>query len=371
MSPSSSSGVDMEVARLLRTLLEPRLGYAADVWPSSLHRALMELSRTRGAGPVELLCRLIIEPEALAIDALVSAATIPHTRFFRQVEHFERLAVELPRAARRGSAVRIWSAGCATGEEPWSIAILAERLGVEIELLATDVSTDALGVARAAVYSRIAHTQHPRFTMPSSWSAPESMRRRVRFERASIADLARVRSGGSYDFVFCRNVLIYFAKDRAAEIAAELSATLSPRGALVVAPVEALIVIPPTMRHGEPLGWLERTRAEHARGTSDPPSPPRTMSREGKLERAGRMLATSDLAMAERLLHELLKEHLGYAEAWFLLGEVLLRRGEGSQARSAFMRAAVCAGSGPEGVALANAARRRAQSGRGDPTASE
>jgi chemotaxis methyl-accepting protein methylase len=374
MSSSSSNDLDIEVARLLRTLLEPQLGYVLDVWPSSLHRVLGELSKARGATPIDFLSRLIVHPDALAIDALVSAATVPYTRFFRQTEHFERLATELSRISTRRKPVRIWSAGCATGEEPWSIAILADRLGVEIDLLATDISVDALSFARAGVYSRIVNNgSHSRFAMPSAWSAPASMRKRVRFERASITDPKRARSGGPYDFVFCRNVLIYFPKDRAAAIAAELAATLASDGALVVAPVEALIVIPSGMQHGEPLGWLEQANVRYGHTSMSPPScsPPSTTPREQMLERAARVLGTADHETTEQLLHDLLRSHPDYAEAWFLLGEALLRRGERSQARSAFMRAATCATPGPHGVTLANAARRRAHASSEDPTINE
>ncbi|UJR82638.1 CheR family methyltransferase [Sandaracinus amylolyticus] len=354
----SDADADRELAQLLRALLQPRLGHALEPWPSALRLALDRLAQTRRTSPLALARDLLARPDPAALDVLVSAATVPHTRFFRHPEHFERLARELPRIVeRRGAPARIWCAGCATGEEPWSIALLASHLGVEVELLATDVSPEALRTARAGIYPRVISGAGAPVAMPPSWSAPEALRRSVRFERASITDADPDRGAGPFDVVLCRNVLIYFPAAQAAAIASRLATRLRPGGAMIVAPVEALIAIPPSLRHGDPLGWLE-----------PPSSPTRAVApaviaapREDGLERAARALGLGELDEAERALRAALDLTPTRAEAWFLLGETLQKRGERAQARAAFRCAASYADATPHGRTLASAAERRAR----------
>jgi len=354
---------DPELGRLLALALQPVLGHTLEPWPASLHLAVERLSRERSVSPVTLMKRLVARPDDPALDVLVSAATVPHTRFFRHPEHFEKVVAELPRF-RSSMPIRVWCAGCATGEEAWSIALLAEREGVALDLLATDVSSEALRVAALGSYPRLTVAAGSPIAMPESWQAPSALKRRVRFLRASITDGARVGRLGSFDVVFCRNVLIYFPQPHAATIAASLARCLRPNGALVVAPVEALVGIPPGMRHAGPLGWLEAKPAVRppTQRLPVPPSRPTEphLPLAHSLELAARALGTGALDEAEQELRGILGHEPERAEAWFLLGETLDRRGERAQASAAFRRAASCAGT-LDGETLANAARRRIQ----------
>ncbi|AKF04751.1 CheR family methyltransferase [Sandaracinus amylolyticus] len=355
----SDADADRELAQLLRALISPRLGHTLEPWPSALRLALDRIARARRTSPLALARDLLARPDAEALDALVSAATVPHTRFFRHPEHFERLARELPRIVeRRGAPVRIWCAGCATGEEPWSVALLASQLGIDIELLATDVSPEALRTARAGIYPRVIGGAGAPIAIPSSWSAPDALRRVVRFERASITEPDPDRGAGPFDVVLCRNVLIYFPAAQAAAIASRLAARLRPGGAMIVAPVEALVAIPPSLRHGDPLGWLEPPSSA-ARIAAAPPA--FTAPSVDELERAARALGLGELDEAERALRAALEITPTRAEAWFLLGETLEKRGERAQARAAFRCAASHADTTPHGRTLASAAQRRAR----------
>ena len=160
---------------------------------------------------------------------LLNAITTNLTAFFREPHHFEHLAREaLPEMLRRNAArrrIRIWSAGCSTGPEPYSIAmVVLERLpaGWDFRVLATDIDANALAAAKAGVYPEEA----------VRGVTPERLRRwflrgkgrlagKVRVRRM-LREVVRVRRlnlvepwpmRGPFDAIFCRNTLIYFAKE--------------------------------------------------------------------------------------------------------------------------------------------------------------
>lgn len=191
--------------------------------------------------------------ERLAL--LVDRATTNTTGFFRHASQFELLRSRLPRLAERG-ALRVWSAGCSSGEEPYSVALLLLQLGLarDAKVLATDVSRRALAKAKLAVYDADAIE-----TVPAAL--------RHRFERepdghfaldAETRALVHLRHhdlrGGSkaakdvFSVVLCRNVLIYFeARDRAAAVA-RLASVLRTGGLLLLGPSESGIELPPSLR---------------------------------------------------------------------------------------------------------------------------
>jgi chemotaxis protein methyltransferase CheR len=362
--------VDERSSALLDTLLRPRIGHAPKPWPQQLRRTVTKLALERKVSVPELLSQLIAQPQAAAIEALVAAATISHTAWFRHVAHFERLRSEL---SRLGRPARIWSAGCASGEEPYSIALAARDVRVPVHVLATDVSSEALEVARAARYpAHLVRRAGIPVTGGETWQVPDEVRASVRIVRASLSDANPAGGDGPFDFIFCRNVLIYFDIEGGTQVLLRLLANLKPGGALVVAPVDALRVLPEPLRRVEPLGWLECARPR-ARSTM-PPSlsrPHKTMPPpdhaseapiDDQLVRAARALGLGALEDAEAALASVLRADPLSAEAWFLLGESLERRGESTQAVTAFKRAAQHAAEDAEGRTLANASLRRARS---------
>lgn len=353
----------------LERILRARIGHAPRPWPQALRRTLERLARERGETPEELLRGLLGSRDGPLIDALVASATVPHTSFLRHPVQFERFRVAL---AALGRPARIWSAGCASGEEAYSIALVARELGVEVELLATDVNDEALAVARRGTYPAAALRRAGLDAPGELWVAPEELRACLRFERASLTGPSPALDRGRFDFVFCRNVLIYFDADASMDVLETLADHLAPRGALVIAPVDALRRLPPSLQRAEPLGWLERapdealvsapieTPAPRRRSTRPPPSA--LDPTEELLTRAARALGLGAFDDAERALHEVLAVAPSRADAWFLLGELLVQRGEPTQARTAFERAAQHAPPDAEGQTLAAAARRRAWS---------
>ncbi|MFL5345888.1 MAG: CheR family methyltransferase [Hyalangium sp.] len=209
----------------------------------SLSTALTRAAEARGLEIAFFLQRLLARDPAF-VESFIEYAVIGETYFFRHPEHLRELA----RAAtlKEDGLFRVWSAGCATGEEAYSIAmtLLAAGLPVErIRVMASDISARSLQRARAATYGpwsvrRIEPSMERRFLTPqgdlvmvnSQARRPvEFLRHNLVLEAAPVADL---------DAVFCRNVLIYFPHELVKQVLAKLIATINPGGLLFLAPAE-------------------------------------------------------------------------------------------------------------------------------------
>ena len=346
-------------------------------WPAQVHRVLEALARKHRVVPDVLIARIGQQPHAYVEEhnALLSAATISHTSFFRHAEQlaFFRQRALPDRYAKVARPVRVWCAACSTGEEAWSLAICADLAAVPCEITATDVDPVSIAHAQRAEYRADRAEGIPsshRGSRNASWQPDAKLRQRVRFVSRSLLDGAPPRMGG-YDFVFCRNVLIYFSFEEGVQIVKALQDAVAPDGALVLSPVEALLRVPGRCPPDLPLGWLceiqdravSTPAARHA-----PPSPPRRSATTPEVVvQAAQLLGTEMCDQAESLLMGHLDAQPQDAEAWFLLGEALLARGQRVQARIAFGKAAECAQSGgrtglmaPHTMAAA-ATRRAAQ----------
>lgn len=378
-------------------VLVRELGHVPRPWPGTLERLVRREAADAGMSPVEWATRVLGLRDRAAIDRLIAAATVPHTSFFRHPEHFDHLRLGLLRrmAIERGRPLRLWSAGCATGEEAWSLALTALELKVPVEILATDVSRENVEIARAGRYSGKRVTALPQARGACDWAAPSEARAIVTFEVASLTsgDPSGGRSG--FDIVFCRNVLIYFDRAGQHDVVRRLAQRLDRRGFLVLSPTEAVMRLPELHAdRSAPIGWFSREAIGAAEVHGPPtPLPPPSMARtlppissftrlggyvpasaradtpappppSDALEQAARSIAAGDPTTAEGLLVELLDRDPEDAESWFLLGEALLHRGERAQAHAAFSRAARAEHVRRDAVepdTLRRAARRRAE----------
>jgi chemotaxis protein methyltransferase CheR len=196
------------------------------------------------------------------IERFVNAFTINETYFYREEHQLACLTSDLLaerlRLKRPGDPIRIWSVPCSTGEEPYSIAIwLLENWPHvdehDIEIVGSDIDTDAVAFARAGVYAKRALTRLPPrlvdryFTADgvASWRILDDLRQSVRFTAANIVDRAETGPHGRFDVIFCRNVLIYF-DDIARRTAAEnLFENLLPGGFICLGHTESMSRISP------------------------------------------------------------------------------------------------------------------------------
>lgn len=215
-------------------------------------------------------------PERTALlDRLVDAMTVKETFFLRHTDELERIdwATMRVRALSAGRpTVRVWSAGCATGEEPYTLALLAAEAlgaGVPVDVLATDVAPSALRDAERGVYRerslRLVDDERRRrwfSTRSDGLSVRPELRAQVRFRRHNlVTDPLPPEDEAPFDLIVCRNVLIYFRGATVARITAGLRAALHRGGALVLGTADRL-------------GELPYDPALDAPSAPAPPSPP-------------------------------------------------------------------------------------------------
>jgi chemotaxis protein methyltransferase CheR len=186
--------------------------------------------------------------------SVIDAMTIGETSWFRDPAHFRILADEILPALQT-SRVRIWSAGCATGQEPYSISMAVQdyvrrgpgRFASGVEIVATDIAHSALDEARRGLYcgssaSRgLADEQRQRFFAPAPGdclSVRQEIRQRVVFREFNLTRGLDVL--GQFDVIFCRNVLAYFATPLKREVLDRLARSLKNGGCLFLGSTEDL-----------------------------------------------------------------------------------------------------------------------------------
>jgi chemotaxis protein methyltransferase CheR len=191
-------------------------------------------------------------------DAAVYALTTNHTKFFREDHHFDHFAnvVWKPLADRlqAGGRVRLWSAACSSGEEPYSLAMSAlgkkrdfgkGLLRKDFRILATDLSPDVLSKGRAGRYPAAILKEVPP-ELCSAWlrrdgehcEVDPELRRAVAFKQLNL--LGDWPIAGKFDAIFCRNVMIYFDEPTKARLQERLAHQLLPGGYLYIGHSERL-----------------------------------------------------------------------------------------------------------------------------------
>jgi chemotaxis protein methyltransferase CheR len=185
-----------------------------------------------------------------------AALAVNETYFWRehdQIETATNIIIPQLLQARPGVPVRVWHAGCATGEEPYSLAIALHYAGRfldgEIEISATDLNQEALARARAGIYRARSFRALPQpifdtyFTKISNnqFLLSDDIRGRVHFSHLNLVDQNVVALRRNYDIIFCRNVFIYFAQDAIKQVVANFFEALNSPGYLFVAAAESLL----------------------------------------------------------------------------------------------------------------------------------
>lgn len=194
------------------------------------------------------------------LSALIDAISTNTTHLFREPQHFEFVTqavqawVADPSWCRANSALRIWSAGCSLGDEPYSLAItLAEALGQtprhDWRLLATDISTRVLAQAQTGAYTQERLAKVPgqlrqRYFAPSRDAAGvfqviPALQQRITFRRFNLMTPTFPFKHG-FNFIFCRNVMIYFDRPTQEGLVRRFSRHLRPGGYLVIGHSESL-----------------------------------------------------------------------------------------------------------------------------------
>lgn len=244
-----------QVFAILGALIEERIGLSYGVEERSLLQSKVS-GRALEAGFDSILDYYYYlrydDPDGAEFQALAESLVVHETYFFRELDALEVMISEfVVPAIKAGRKPRIWSAACATGEEPLTVAILLAELGLleRVELLATDVSQAALGTAQRARRSRRALRQLPRGIDVERWfsiqdehvSLRSDLQRSIRWQALNLLDDAAVARIGEVDVVLCRNVLIYFREETVGRVVARLCDRLVPGGVLLVGVSESLM----------------------------------------------------------------------------------------------------------------------------------
>ncbi|MFO1014588.1 MAG: protein-glutamate O-methyltransferase CheR [Caulobacteraceae bacterium] len=223
-------------------LLESRLKSVAG---TSGHTSVQELLRAIRTAPVEKV-----------VEAAVEAMTTNETFFFRDNTPFDQLKALLPDLvkARAGMPVRIWCAACSTGQEPYSIAMLideeAARIpGLRAEILATDLSERCLEKARTGLYSQFEAQRGLTIQRlvkhfdqgPEGFRVKPALRAAVRWRQMNL--LSDFRAIGTFDVIFCRNVLIYFDRPTKGAILQKMSERMTNDSRLFLGAAETVLGI--------------------------------------------------------------------------------------------------------------------------------
>ncbi len=238
--------VSQETLKTIANLIYDRLGIVVDASGKRLLSSKVELFLLRnGLTESELLSKL---KDRSFFEEFVSVITVNETYFFREKEHIE-LLVKLVKS--KAGRVRILSLPCSTGEEPLSIVMaLLEALGSSsrFEVVGVDVDKKAIEMAQKGIYSRRSVARVPanllnKYFEPcnGAYKIKESVKALVRYRVGNVFDLAFLKSLGVFDFVFCRNLLIYFDAKKRAEALNNIAQIHRVGGYLFISKTETLI----------------------------------------------------------------------------------------------------------------------------------
>ncbi|PZO74926.1 MAG: chemotaxis protein CheR [Sphingomonas taxi] len=256
MTPGSAAcpPASQTAINVLTALLEARTGQQIAAYRSwRLDTALKPLLRDRNLDTLDQLVTQLLEGnDRLIGDRIVDALVNQETSFFRDAQVFEMLAEAVAAAEAGGRRARIWCAGCSTGQEPLSLAMLFadrhETTGAPVpEIVATDVSDAAIARARAGRFSQfeiqrgLPVRRMVRWfdTTGSDWIAKPDLLKRVVFRRMNL--MADPAPAGRFDVVLCRNVLLYLSPTTKEQVFPKIAAALNPGGVFVMGAGETVI----------------------------------------------------------------------------------------------------------------------------------
>ena len=244
---------DVEYIKIIKRYMCSN-GFNGDAYkPSYLQRRILVRLR---ANQVESFGKYyrILKKDPKEYRELLDALTINVTKFFRDPDVYQALSKQiipdLQAIKNPGSTIRIWSAGCASGEEPYSIAmVILEALGgnqdnYKLSIHATDIDERILKVARDGNYNpkklvKIPqHLIHKYFVFNRGYQVSRDLRDRVSFRKSDLLTDSGIRF---CDLIFCRNVLIYLNRDDQEEIMRLFYKNLQPDGVLILGKTESLL----------------------------------------------------------------------------------------------------------------------------------
>ncbi len=225
-------------------LLESRLGPVIKKW------SIPDLSA--------LSDKLRALPDRLLVAEIVDAMTTNETMFFRDQKPFDKfrdlVVPSVIKAKGAGCTIRVWSAACSSGQEPYTLGITikenaAKWPGVKFEIIATDLSKEILDQAKAGKYSQFEVQRGMPIMMlvkyfnqtGDTWTVKDDIKNMVKYSNFNLLD--PMEQFGTFDCIFCRNVLIYFDQPTKGKILEKLSKRLARHGTLFMGGAETVLGI--------------------------------------------------------------------------------------------------------------------------------
>ncbi|HTP07295.1 MAG TPA: CheR family methyltransferase [Anaerolineae bacterium] len=330
-------------------------------------------------------------PDTVELDRLINAVTVNETHFFRDEGQFNALytyvlpqLIEQQRATR---TLRIWSAGCASGEEPYSVAMLVRELLPDVDqwsitILGTDINTEALNRARQGIYGEWAFRENRarqwrgryfQQTAANRYELIPAVRNMVTFARLNLAEPcypAFETNTASLNLILCRNVTIYFGKEVTTSVVARFHQALVEGGWLVAGhaeysletfrnfhartyadailyqrdgqvpalPIAQAWSVTPVPSIKVSVGWMSDAPSATARpvpsphDTSTVPTAPLPTVAVDPIERARELLDYGQAEQACAILREQVRLHPNHVEACTLLGQAYANLGAWAEA---------------------------------------
>jgi chemotaxis protein methyltransferase CheR len=240
----------------LRKLLKERSGLTLSAEKQYLAESrLLPVARRHGLGNLaELVGKLKLPTPALATE-VVEAMTTNETFFFRDkipFEHLRDTVIPALVAARRDKRIRIWCAAASTGQEPYSIAMTLKAMGAQlagfrVDILATDLSGEVLERAKNGIYTQFEVQRGLPIQLlvkyfsqvGETWQVAPELRGMVQFRPLNL--LNDFTPLGSFDLVFCRNVLIYFDQPTKTSVLNRLARQMPEDGYLLLGAAETVV----------------------------------------------------------------------------------------------------------------------------------
>ncbi len=251
--PVDSTLIALPDVEAVATVLKERIGHSlGNTEPTFLRKFLTERFRSVGCVSAEEYLKHLDQPQEFR--KILDGLTVPETFFFRfetQLDAFKKTL--LPQFLKENdpkSKIKIWSAGCCTGEEPYTLALLAAEMGVldRIEILATDINPTYLEKAQAPLFSDRSVARVPGTLLRSyfqkteaGWSLSPEITKVVTFQPLNLNENSfpsPINGTMGCHAIYCRNVLIYFSQERATDIINRLGECMLPGGYLALGHAE-------------------------------------------------------------------------------------------------------------------------------------
>jgi chemotaxis methyl-accepting protein methylase/Flp pilus assembly protein TadD len=353
---------------------------------TALDRFVTERLRDLGLARIEDYIALAADPRGPEQRKLIDAITVPHTWFYRDPDQLHTIGTLMLSAPQ--PRLHVWIAGCATGEEAYTIAMIGRRIGRPLSVLATDVNETALAAARRGIYGANAVRDVPeldrRWLLPrdNGFAVDEELRASVTFERHNLVDPPPIGPSLGWDLVLCRNVLIYFAQAASARVFKRFSRAVREGGSVVVGASEVVFEPPAGLElvssgnrlvlrrplRGKPTVRSIPVRTSTQMIAAQPPprelaDPPVRETRDedlvAALARGHALFERGEIGAAVPIYADLARRYAQNAEPWLFLGIAQYAHGDVDAAADA-LRAALCLNPAlwPAGFYLARAYER-------------